>query len=248
MKKQITSYPVWGYFAGMKGFLSALSFMTVIRISVEFDGRAAVKFFPLVGAIVGTGLYVLSFIPAPFRGYLMVLYLTLITGGLHLDGLADSCDAFFSHRDRSVMLDIMKDSHIGTFGVLSLIFVVLGKILCFNTIKNPLFFILVPVYGRFVVVYLMKKLPYARESGTAKDFFKPMKFLDFSIGLLFVIASFYFFYGFKIVLINLSFFLWGFFLFSYFKRKIGGITGDMLGFSIETTELFLLFLGVYYGF
>ena len=222
--------------------------MTVIRVRVEFDGRAAVKFFPLIGFIIGVGLYALSFSPTPFRGYIMALYLAFLTGGLHLDGLADSCDAFFSHRDRETMLDIMKDSHIGTFGVLSLIFVISGKILCFNTIKNPMFFILVPVYGRFVIVYLMKKLPYARNSGTAKDFFKPMNFLDFSIGLVFVALSFYIFYGIKIVLVNISFFLWGFLLFSYFKRKIGGITGDMLGFSIETTELFLLFLGVYYGF
>ncbi len=232
----------------MRGFLSALSFMTVIKVSVEFDGRAAVKFFPLIGAIIGAGLYALSFSPPPFKGYLMALYLAFLTGGLHLDGLADSCDAFFSHRDRETMLEIMKDSHIGTFGVLSLIFVIFGKVLCFNTIKNPLFFVFVPIYSRFVIVYLMKKLPYARESGTARDFFKPMKFLDFSIGLVFVALSFYTFYGVRIVLINLSFFLWGFLLFSYFKRKIGGITGDMLGFSIETTELFLLFLGVYYGF
>ena len=232
----------------MRGFLSALSFMTVIRVGVEFDGKSAVKFFPLVGAIIGAGLYALSSAPVPFRGYLMALYLTLITGGLHLDGLADSCDAFFSHRDRERMLEIMKDSRIGTFGVLSLIFVIAGKILCFNAIGSPLFLVFVPVYSRFVVIYLMKKLPYARESGTAKDFFKAMKFPDFSIGLLFVALSFYIFYGVKIVFVNLSFFLWGFLLFSYFKRKIGGITGDMMGFSIETTELFLLFLGVYYGF
>ncbi len=224
-----------------------MSFLTIIRINVDFDAKGSVKFFTLTGGLIGVGLYGLSYTPAPFRGFLMVFYLALISGGLHLDGLADASDAFFSHRSRDEMLRIMKDSRIGTFGVLALFFVLLGKYLGFNAIRNPLFLIFIPIYGRFVAVYLMKKLPYARESGTAKSFFKKFDIWDFLGGFIFVALSFFLFDPALMGMLNASFFLWGFFLFSYFKRRIGGITGDMIGFAIEITELFMLLLGVFYG-
>ncbi|AEA33052.1 Cobalamin synthase [Hippea maritima DSM 10411] len=224
-----------------------MSFLTIIRINSDFDAKGSVKFFSVVGGLIGLGLYGLGYISVPFRGFLMVFYLAVITGGLHLDGLADASDAFFSHRDKDEMLRIMKDSRIGTFGVLALFFVLLGKYLSFNAIKNPLFLVFIPIYGRFIAVYLMKKLPYARASGTAKDFFKRFDLWDFLAGFVFIALSFFLFNPAVVGLITACFFLWGFFLFSYFKRKIGGITGDMIGFAIETTELFMLLLGVFYG-
>ena len=226
----------------MNALLSALSFLTIIRINCKFDAKESVKFFPVVGLLIGIGLYGLSFLEKPLSAFLMLFYLVFITGGLHIDGLADASDAFFSHRDRDEMLKIMKDSRIGTFGVLAIFFVLMAKFLGFYTLKYKPFYLLLPAYGRFMAVYLMKKLPYGRKKGTALDFFKEFKFLDFVLGYLIVVVSF-FILPLKIALIvNFAFFIYGFLLFEYFKGKLGVITGDMIGFAIETTETILVLI------
>ncbi|WP_022670238.1 adenosylcobinamide-GDP ribazoletransferase [Hippea alviniae] len=226
----------------MNSLLSALSFLTIIRINCKFNAKESVKFFPVVGLLIGAGLYGLSFLKEPFSVFFMLFYLVFITGGLHIDGLADASDAFFSHRDRDEMLKIMKDSRIGTFGVLAIFFVLFAKLLGFFVVKDKLFYIFLPAYSRFSVVYLMKKLPYGREKGTAHDFFKEFKFFDFAFGYIIVVLSFFVLPIRVALIVNFAFFLYVFFIFEYFKKKLGVITGDMLGFSIETTEALLLII------
>jgi adenosylcobinamide-GDP ribazoletransferase len=116
----------------MKSFLAALQFLTVIPVRLAeppAPARAAVA-FPLVGALLGllaAGLWRLltPVLPRSLIALLVLAFLALLTGGLHEDGLADTADAFGGGHSREDILRILKDSRIGAFGALALVFAVL---------------------------------------------------------------------------------------------------------------------------
>ncbi len=226
----------------MNGVCSAFSFLTIIRSSCDFSPKDAVKYFPIVGIFIGGFLYIFSFLKDPFFQIISVLWLVFITGGLHLDGLADTSDAIFSCKSKEKMLEIMRDSRVGTFGVLALILDILIKFVSLFFVKDALILVFIPSYSRFVVLYLMKKLPYGRQDGKAKVFFKEFKVVDFLIGYVVIIASFIVLPLYLSVLINTVFFIFGFLLYKYIKNKLGVVTGDILGFSIEISETLLIFI------
>ena len=230
----------------MRGICSAFSFLTTIRFRCDFDPKAAVKYFPVIGVFIGGFLYFFSFLKSPFFQIISILWFIFITGGLHLDGLADTSDAIFSCKAKDKMLEIMKDSHIGTFGVLALILDILIKFVSFFLIKDALVLIFIPAYSRFLVLYMMKKLPYGRQNGTAKVFFKEFRFTDFLIGYAIVFTSFFVLPLYLSILLNVVFFVFGFLIFVYFKHKLGVVTGDILGFSIEASEALLFFVTSFY--
>ena len=107
----------------IKGFILAIQFLTriPINIPVDFNRENLSKttfFYPLTGMIIGgiAGLvyYLASYINKDIASFLAVTTIIIVTGGLHLDGLGDTFDGFLSARDRERILDIMKDSRIGT--------------------------------------------------------------------------------------------------------------------------------------
>ena len=112
-------------------FALAVQFLTVVRVRVadpvtEEDQRNAAWFFPVVGLVLGlalavTGWLLRCLLPWPVVAALLVVELVVLTGALHLDGLADTCDGFYAGRERDDVLRIMKDPHIGTMGVVGLI-------------------------------------------------------------------------------------------------------------------------------
>ncbi len=124
-----------------KLFWAMLSFITRLPVprrwsqGLDFEhySRGIIS-FPLIGLLLGaiSGLVFMvlqAWCGAPLAALFSVLVLVLMTGGFHLDGLADTCDGVFSARSRDRMLEIMRDSRLGTHGGLALIFVVLAKIL-----------------------------------------------------------------------------------------------------------------------
>ena len=112
-------------------YASALAFLTIIPLKqpCEWDDRGKLAFFPIAGLTIGAMLICTDWIAGFFfssiaaRAIVDILFLSIITGGLHLDGLADSADGLLSHGDRKTALDIMKDPHIGVFGTVALILV-----------------------------------------------------------------------------------------------------------------------------
>ncbi|MCK4417495.1 MAG: adenosylcobinamide-GDP ribazoletransferase, partial [Candidatus Latescibacteria bacterium] len=167
----------------MRHFFIAIQFLTVIpvprrlRMTDEDLGRS-MAYFPLVGLLLGGILYGLSraivlVFPERIADLGCVLALVLLTGGLHLDGLADTADAFFSREDRRRMLEIMRESQIGPMGAAVIVFALLLKFELLSglspQVKGPTL-ILMPVIGRWAVVFQAAMLPYARASqglGTA---------------------------------------------------------------------------------
>lgn len=114
----------------IRSMLIALSMYSALPVPrVEWDGRPmryTLCFFPMVGLLQGATMAAVMYfarlaaLGAPMRGALGALVPLLVTGGIHMDGLMDTCDALASHAPRERMLQIMKDSHAGAFGVMGL--------------------------------------------------------------------------------------------------------------------------------
>jgi adenosylcobinamide-GDP ribazoletransferase len=209
------------------------------------------SFFPLVGLAIGIlmalAYWLLSFLlPGPLVLWIVIGLLVFVTGGLHLDGLADTLDGLAGGGPREKILEVMRDSRIGAFGVIGLIFVLGGKYLALDAISEaalPYSLVLMAVMGRSAMVLVCCRSPYARSGdGLGRPFSQHLTRREVVISSVsaFVIASVLM--GFRGVLtfIGTLLFSLGFRLF--FLRRLGGVTGDILGAADEAAELFCLLL------
>jgi adenosylcobinamide-GDP ribazoletransferase len=233
--------------------LSAIGFLTIFPIPAKAyssDGRQ-ILYFPLVGLFIGSLLYgvdeLLSQLPyLEIRIVGDVLLLAFISGALHLDGLADSADGFFSHRPREQVLEIMKDPRIGVMGVLAILFCVLLKLAGVAGIihsKLLIWLVIAPALGRTAqVIGLVFVNHVLSEKTLAKDFYQQGEyFLLLYCPIPFIILIYAnWVMGFA-TLIIFALALSG--LLFYFKKRIGGITGDTLGATSEIIETLFLLLG-----
>src|SRR4030043_2370981 len=158
----------------MKNFLRALSFLTILpcgQVTLT-DGKTlsrSMAFFPLVGLVIGLllalGYYLFSFLfPKSIVLWLTIGLLALLTRGLHLDGFADTMDGLGSGGPKEKILEVMRDSRIGAFGVISLILLIGGKYLALDQIPIPSIpytLILMAVMGRNAMVLVCYRSPYA---------------------------------------------------------------------------------------
>lgn len=235
-----------------RSFLIAAQFITSfpIKISGEItqqDNARGLLFYPLIGLLIGLVLYFISsFLTASDLSAAIVLFSWIfLTGALHLDGLADSADAWMGgHSDPKRTLSIMKDPACGAIAVVTLVLVLLMK---WAAIKALLFsdaylIIFSPVIARMMVVVLIMATPYVREHGLAADMKKylPNKtavyvLLGFSVFLLIC--------NFKLALLTLVLaVITTFVLRHYMLRRINGFSGDTAGATIEIIELVVLVL------
>jgi adenosylcobinamide-GDP ribazoletransferase len=234
----------------MRNLISALQFITILPLGSgqSFDPPKMVPYFPLVGIILGLALaafdaMALRFWTPPVVALLDIILLAVLTGAFHIDGLGDTADGLLGPRSRDQALEIMKDSRIGTMGLVAILFGLAIKwsgIAGLSTHRS-LFFIMVPAYARAAILLGMRYLPYGRPEGTGKPFFhEKLSWLHFwglllPIGLSLLL-------GLKALWLNLAFaIITGSILFFY-KKRMGCITGDMLGAMTELTEagLFLM--------
>ncbi len=234
-------------------FLLALQFLTVIPLKLKDAGAqrmaGSMVFFPLIGLLLGLFLagvnVLLSFLnfPSLTLNVIIVVVLIVITGGMHLDGLSDTSDAFLSGKPKEQMLGIMRDSHTGVMGVLSLISVILLKVVLLFSISlslKPIILMLMCSLSRFSAVATIFFFPYARQEGKAGVFIKGMNlriFILSSIAAVVAAAVVWQIKGLVILLIitGLSYVMG-----KFSTKKIGGITGDTLGAGIEITEIVTL--------
>jgi adenosylcobinamide-GDP ribazoletransferase len=161
----------------MNSFYIAIGFFTRLPVpKAEFTEerfRRAMVLAPLVGLVIGVILVairlVLAFIEAPdmIAGAVLVCSYIFITGGLHFDGLADTCDGIFSGRSREQSLEIMKDSRIGVFGTLGLFMTGILYFALFTAIPAGGLLVF-PLCGRACCLFSASMAPYAREEGMGK--------------------------------------------------------------------------------
>lgn len=232
-------------------FFTALMFFTRIPCSQWVDHSEeylskSSRYFPLVGIIVGAigGLmyYVCSFIfPHALALLLSMITTILVTGAFHEDGLADVCDGFGGGWTKESILRIMKDSRVGTFGVVGLCSVLAVKFTCLYFLDVKLIpLVLIAGHGlsRFAASTLLYTLDYVRdeEGSKAKPAAKCMSPLSLSVGTFFGIAPLSVFCNYYVFILIAPVFIIRAYLGYYFYKWIGGQTGDCAGAAQQICE------------
>ncbi len=227
----------------MRRLLAAVAFLTRVPIRTAFTaqdvGRASM-FFPLVGVGIGAlqlGLWKLA---SPHLTSLVVAVLVVtlsawLTRALHLDGLADFVDGLGGGRTRDDVLRIMKDSRIGAFGAIALVLVLCMKIAAIDAVPPPEAFLLAPALARWTPVALGYSLPYARSGSSAPA--AHVGKLELAIATI-ITAGLVVLLGHVVlaaVVVVVSVLVG-----VIAKRRVGGITGDVLGANIEWAETAVL--------
>ncbi|OHD70597.1 MAG: cobalamin 5'-phosphate synthase [Spirochaetes bacterium RBG_16_49_21] len=241
----------------LKGFILQLQFLTRMPLPVHlrFDERVfagGVVFAPLIGLFIGAvsaGMYLIAAGILGSRSLAVLIALTAeiaATGGLHLDGLADACDGLFSSRDREGILAIMKDSRLGTNGAVALIILILGKFLMIAAVPDSDIIkclLIMPVLSRMTVAWSAGISPYAGKSreGPAPGLIGHIGVAGIVLTTIISMAISMLFFKFRAVILAMIIIAFTLLVNFYAKKKIGGITGDIIGAVIETSEaVFLL--------
>ncbi|MDH4318902.1 MAG: adenosylcobinamide-GDP ribazoletransferase [Desulfobulbaceae bacterium] len=235
--------------------LTAFRFLTVIPLpgaqeSGEENFSRSLLFFPLVGSVLGllsaATAWLLQDVVGPLPlAVVLVGLLAGLSGALHLDGLADTADGFFSSRPRERILEIMRDSRIGAMGVIGLVLVLLLKISSLASLEPAMArraVFLMPLAGRCVILIMMALLPYARsEGGLGSLFYGSSVRFKALAGLFFLVAAAWL-VGSVGGLVAVAAGLLVAVLFCFYcRKKIGGATGDTLGAVCELTEAAVAF-------
>lgn len=235
---------------GIGSPLPAIEFLTTLRwhsVPVRTSGEVAASLwaFPLAGLLIGLALFGLErggreIAPEAAVAGVLVLGWVLLTGGLHLDGLADTCDGLFGGRDREQRLSIMRDTSTGSWGTIGLVVILLLKFALLVSLLEAGRFaalLLAPIVARGVIVGLMGTWPYARREGFGRALH------DAALGAPTVVAA-------ALTLLAAGL-LWsgegllvvvfagvvGAALAWYARTRLGGLTGDVDGALIELLEV-----------
>lgn len=237
----------------MTSFLLAVQFLSITPLKIRnVDERKLANsliYFPLAGLLIGMVLAGLCSVLFALHFYeltvavVLAVALAIITGGIHLDGLSDTFDALAGGKDKEKRLEIMRDSHSGAMGVISIVCALLLKAAFIFSLRpqhRPAGLILMCVLSRWSMVEAMFFFPYARSEGKAKIFTNNInrKIFLLATGICLVLAVLIWQAKGLFLFVIAGFGAW---LFSkLISRKIGGITGDTLGALCELNELAVL--------
>ncbi|MGL4914005.1 MAG: adenosylcobinamide-GDP ribazoletransferase [Romboutsia sp.] len=246
----------------MKRFIAILQFMTRIPINVDVgfdeDFHKSIAYFPLVGFILGIVLFLIGIVSGlMFDSLITSIIITLasvtLTGGLHIDGLGDTFDAIYSYRDKEKMLEIMKDSRLGTNSLLAIMFVILLKVGFIYSIINQGFMwviIFMPVVARLGVIRLTYKTITPRDKGMGNMFIGKcstgmfISAILYTIVIITLVSRFVFLvpvaFILKMLVSIIVVILFNQIFKNHIYKKIDGVTGDILGCSIELGEVIYL--------
>ena len=245
----------------MKRLISAFGFLTILPLpTVEWErgdlGRSA-GLFPFVGLVLGAVLYAIylaaqTVLPASVCAVLIVAAWAWLTGGLHLDGVTDCGDGFFAAVSRERRLEIMRDPRMGAFGGITLVLFLLLKVSALAEAHGqprdlsaewigPVFPLLfAPAVARFTLL-LIAKQPSARPGGMADEFAQQLGTGAFVLGALIPL-------GLALldplplragIAVGMALLTTGLVV-VIARSKLGGVTGDVLGLSVELSELAVL--------
>lgn len=244
----------------MDTFILTVQLLTRIPLKKEIQVNdrmlsRGVMYWPIVGVIIGaiqaSVFFLLALIlPKPAAVAIAVFSELCVNGGFHLDGLCDTADAIYSARTKERMLEIMKDSRVGTNGVIAAIFDIALKIIILCQLKDVFAaLLLAPVAGKMVQAVFMYKENYARDKGLGHAYIGKISLAVLLCCSLSGLAI----TGVALVLVGSVWLLWipavcfgAAWLFRlYIESKIDGMTGDTLGAGSEVIEiLFLILLSI----
>jgi len=232
----------------MRGIWTAFSFLTILPVrkpgeqSPDNLGRAGV-WFPLVGIVIGILLaaanwLLLGRVPDLLRAALLLALWVLLTGGLHLDGLADCLDGLLISASRERRLEILRDPAAGAFALIGVAVFLILKTAALETISIPPALLFAPVAGRSVMLLGMF-YPSARKGGLGDLFRSDLTPLRIGAASIFplLIAGLLQWTGVAALALAV---LTSVLVFEFARARIGGVTGDVLGAACELTELVVL--------
>jgi adenosylcobinamide-GDP ribazoletransferase len=243
-------------------FVAAAQFLSVIPVpgSERLFSRSTTDpryimgsgYFSLVGFLLGLITCILPWIfgsifPSLVLAALIVVALVALTGGLHLDGLMDTFDGVFGRADPDRKLEIMRDSRVGSFGVLGALCILLLKFALFASLGASLLIpalLIVPAVARWAMILAARIFPSARITGLGTAFRQtvsiPRLVLAALISLLAALVfgnlvGLFVWVGASVVAVAIA---------AWISRQLGGLTGDVYGAIIEITEVVALLLFV----
>ncbi len=235
----------------INSFLIVLSFISIIPAPIPEWTPKNLRWFcvmlPIVGVIFGAlwaALWsVLSWpgLSLLLRGFMMMILTLALTGGLHLDGLMDTCDAIFSHRDRETRLKILSDTYAGSFAVMSCVIILMAKTLLFSELfalhTSHFTLFTIPVYSRLGMAMILNNLPFAKSNGLAvilgSSRNKRDNILLLMMFVLLSVVSIKIIPAMMILCVTIHVIIC--------VKIFGGITGDLLGAFVEASEVIMLF-------
>lgn len=233
----------------LRELLIAVQFLTRIPVPryrfVPEEMPGAAKWFPLVGEMVGLGAVGLHWLlrphlPGGIVAMAVIVYLALVTGGLHEDGLADTADGLGAGGPRERMLAVMRDSRIGSFGTVAIVLSVLlrwGLLSAMEPAKFAGYVLAAQVLSRWSALPLSVALPSAREGGLGSKFASSISAASLIAGSVLALAI----VGFTlrthalapVAAVAAVTLLSGL----LYRSKLGGITGDCMGATIQISEI-----------
>ena len=230
----------------------AFSFLTILPV---LDDRAApaetvaVSFgwFALVGFLLGLALCGVDAILAPrlspaIRSALLILSLTIVSGGIHLDGLADTADALGAGSNRERALEILRDSRIGTYGAVAIFFDLALKTLALATLAGPHRYaalIIAPMLARGAMPLVARRLEYLRDTGAGATLLAHSDRIggqSLAMAILMVVVAVAL--GETKALIVAGVVTYA--MREFYRRWLGGVTGDLIGACGELVEVAVL--------
>ncbi|MDP2225249.1 adenosylcobinamide-GDP ribazoletransferase [Nitrosomonas sp.] len=241
----------------IKPFLISVQFLTRLPVRLasqpnEKDLGNSLLFYPLVGFIIGLILiglgWLLSGSPPLVTAALLVTTWVLITGGLHLDGLADSADAWIGGMgDRTKTLAIMKDPNCGPAGVVAIVLILLLKFVALHSLviaNEWITMLLAIILARTLLPLLFLTTPYVRSNGlgTSLAVHQPRQWSIFVVVTTFVLM--FLLTDIQYLLLSLTAVVTFLLLRHLMAHRIAGTTGDTAGALVEITETTVLLTSV----
>ena len=231
----------------------AAGFLTIIPVmgsrgSAPEDVAASLGWFPLVGFAIGAALavadHLLGFVFRPaLRAALIVMALAIVTGAIHLDGLADTADALGAGRDRARALEVMRDARIGSFGALALFFVLALKLVAIAGAADTTRFAaiyLAPGIARWSMVALAHRLDYLRAQGAGSALLARDGGRNFNLASVIAVAAAIPVIGGHALRGYATAVIVTLMIGAFYRRWLGGVTGDAIGAGGEIVETAVL--------
>ncbi len=236
------------------GFWTALRFLTVIptptrrEITAEGSGQS-LTYFPLVGLMLGVILLGLHYgltllLPPPVVNALVIIALVILTGAHHLDGFIDTCDGVIAGKSKEERLAIMSDSKVGAFGIAGVVLLILLKYAALSSAPVLPALLLMPTLSRWTMVSVIFIFPYAKSSGMGLAFKLGAKWQRLTISTIIALAVAIVILELRGLVLIAALWLIIFGIASYFRSRLGGLTGDTYGAINELAEVLVLLLTI----
>lgn len=245
----------------MKNFINdfflMVQFLTRIPINKSFsceqeDFRRGTVFMPVIGLLIGGIQWIvyklcIMVLPTNVSVAIILLIGIMLTGALHLDGLGDMSDGFFAFKGNDKIIEIMKDSRIGSYACATIVMDIILKysLLSFIASRFPFIIIAAPVIGRFSIVFIAFIGKTAKKTGTGNFFIGNIGKLQLFLATVITIVILLFIACISpkyVAIMMVASLIMAALINTYCNKKIGGLTGDLFGADNEMVEILVMLI------